>query len=102
MKELGTKMNGEEVTSKSLRIVEEQWLDKFCYKKVKLEKYIEKRNRKKHDIMFQRDQKDFFQTLEAVERREDEMPEDAEICLSFGEVSESKTSKCQICRGWKR
>ena len=53
MKELGTKMNGKGATSKNLRIVKEQWLDKLRYKKVKLEKCIEKRNRKKHNIMFQ-------------------------------------------------
>ena len=61
MKELGTKMNGKEVTLKNLRIDKEQWLDKLRYKKVKLEEYIEKRNRKKHN---------FFRTLEAVEKRE--------------------------------
>ena len=55
MRELGTKMNDKEATSKNLRIVKEQWLDNICYKKVKLEKYIQKRNRKKHNIMFQRD-----------------------------------------------
>ena len=38
MKELGTKMSGKEATSKNLRIVKEQWLDKLRYKKVKLEK----------------------------------------------------------------
>ena len=31
MKELGTKMNGKEATSKKLRNVKEQWLDKFRY-----------------------------------------------------------------------
>ena len=39
---------------------------------VKLEKYIEKRNWKEHN-MFQRDQKGFFQTPEAVEKWEGEM-----------------------------
>ena len=68
-------MNGKEATSKNLRIVKEQWLDKLRYKKEKLEKYIEKRNRKKHTILFQRDQKGFFRTLEAVEKRKGEMPE---------------------------
>ena len=74
LKELRTKMNGKEATSKNLRIVKEQWLDKRRYKK-KLEKYIEKRNRKKHNILFQRDQKGFFRTLEAVEKRKGEIPE---------------------------
>ena len=40
-----------------------------------MEKYIGKCNWKKHNIMFQRDQKGFFRTLEAVEKREGEMPE---------------------------
>ena len=64
MKELGTKINGKEATSENLKIDKEQQLDK----------YIEKRNRKKHNIMLQRDQKYFFRTLEAVEKREGEMP----------------------------
>ena len=74
MKELGTKINGKEATSENIRIVKEQQLNKLHYKKVKLEKYIEKRNRKKHNIMLQRDQKYFFRTPEAVEKREGEMP----------------------------
>ena len=42
MEELGTKIDGKAVASKNLRIVKEQCLDKLCYKKVKLQKYIEK------------------------------------------------------------
>ena len=57
------------------RIVKEQWLDKLCHKMVKLEKYIEKRKWKEHNIMFQRDQKGFFQTPEEVEKWEGEMSE---------------------------
>ena len=101
MKELGTKMNGKAVTSKNLRIVKEQCLDKLRYKKLKLEKYIEKRNRKKHNIMFLRDQKGFFRTLEAVEKRNVKCPRYRDL-LSFGEASGSKTSQHQISRGWKR
>ena len=77
MKELGTKMNGsyKKATSKNLRIVivKEQWLDKLCYKKVKLEKYFEKRNRKKCN-MFHQDQKGVLWTLEAVEKRVGKLP----------------------------
>ena len=75
MKELGPKMNGsyKKATSKNLRIVKEQWLDKLCYKKVKLEKYFEKHNRKKYN-MFQQDQKGVLWTLEAVEKRVGELP----------------------------
>ena len=48
MKESETKINGKEATSKNLRTVKEQWVDKLHYEKVKLEKYSEKRSRKKH------------------------------------------------------
>ena len=37
---------GKEVTSNSLKIAKEQWIVKLKYKKVKLEKCIEKRKRK--------------------------------------------------------
>ena len=40
-----------------------------------MEKYIEKCNQKKHNITFQRDQKGFFRTLEAVENGKGGMPE---------------------------
>ena len=68
-------MDGKEVTSGNLRAAKEQWLDKLRYKKVKLDKYAEKGNRKKDNIMFQKDQKNFFHTLEKVEKHEGEMPE---------------------------
>ena len=55
MKKCGTKMNGKDARSENLRIIKKQWLDKLRYKKVKLEKYIEKGNRKKYNIMFQQD-----------------------------------------------
>ena len=41
---------------------------------MKLEKFIEKGNRKKDNIMFQKDQKNFFRTLEKIEKHEGEMP----------------------------
>ena len=70
IKHLRTIMNGQKVTLKNLEVVKEQWLDKLHYKKVKLEKWVEKRNRKKDNIMFQKDQKNFFCTLEKVEKHE--------------------------------
>ena len=75
IKHLRTSMNGQEVTPKNLLVVKEQWLDKLRYKKVKLEKWVEKRNRKKDNIRFQKDQKNFFRTLEKVQKHEGEMTE---------------------------
>ena len=72
--QLRKKMDGIEVTPKNLRVAKEQWIDKLRYKKVKLEKCIEKGNRKKGNIIFQKDQKNFFRTLEKVKKHEGEMP----------------------------
>ena len=58
-----------------------------------MEKYIEKRNRKKHNIMFQRDQKDFFWTLEAVEKRRGKMPKMQRVFVSWGGICEESKPK---------
>ena len=88
IKHLLTSMNRQEVTQKNLRVVKEQWLDKLRYKKVKLEKWVEKRNRKKHNIMFQKDQKNFFRTLEKVEKHEGEMLEMEKFVKFWGDIWE--------------
>ena len=75
LRELKTNMNGKEITPNNLKMAKEQWLGKLRYKKIKLVKFIEKRNRKKDNIMFQKDQKSFFWPLGKVEKHEGEMPE---------------------------
>ena len=81
-------MDGKEVTSANLRAAKEQWLDKLQYKKVKLDKYVEKGNRKKDNIMFQKDQKNFFRMLEKVEKHEGEMPEMEKFVEFWGGIWE--------------
>ena len=63
-----------EATNYNLRNAREQWLDRLRYKKIKLAKCEEKRRRKQDNIMFQRDQKGFFRTLEGEKAHEGEMP----------------------------
>ena len=75
LRELKTNMNGKEVTPNNLKMAKEQWLDKLRYKKIKLVKLIEKRNKKKDNFMFQKDRKSFFRTLEKVEKDEGEISE---------------------------
>ena len=53
-----------DTTNYNLRNAKEQWLEKLRYKKIKLAKCEEKRRRKQDNIIFQRDQKGFFRTLE--------------------------------------
>ena len=86
--QLRASMDGKEVTSGNLRAAKEQWLDKLRYKKVKLDKYVEKGNRKKDNIMFQKDQKSFFRTLEKVEKHEGEMPEMEKFVEFWGSIWE--------------
>ena len=86
--QLRASMDGKEVTSGNLRATKEQWLDKLQYKKVKLDKYVEKGNRKKDNIMFQKDQKSFFRTLEKVEKHEGEMPEMEKFVEFWGGIWE--------------
>ena len=66
--------------------MKEQWLDKVRYKTVKLEKYIERFNWKKHIIMFQCDQKGLFRTLEALEKRKGEMLEMQRFAEFWGRI----------------
>ena len=86
--QLWASMDGKEVTSGNLRAAKEQWLDKLRYKKVKLDKYVEKGNKKKDNIMFQKDQKSFFRTLEKVEKHEGEMPEMEKFVEFWGGIWE--------------
>ena len=88
LRALKTNMNGEEVTPNNLKMAKEQWLDKLRYKKIKLIKFIEKRNRKKDSIMFQKDQKSSFRTLEKVEKHEGEMPEMEKFVEFWGGIWE--------------
>ena len=86
--QLRASMDGKEVTLGNLRAAKEQWLDKLRYKKVKLDKYVEKGNRKKDNIIFQKDQKSFSHTLEKVEKHEGEMPEMEKFVEFWGGIWE--------------
>ena len=88
LKELRTKSQ-KDTTSSNLRNVREIWLHQMRYKKVMLAKYTEKR-RKQDNIMFQRDQKGFFRTLEEDGTREGEMQEMNKFVDFWGGIWERK------------
>ena len=81
---------GKELTSNNLKIAKEQWIDKFRYKKVKLEKCIEKRKRKQDNIKFQRDQIGFFKTFEGDKTRERKIPEVEKFVKFWGCIWEKE------------
>ena len=51
---------GKELTSNNLGIAKEHWIDTLIFKRVKLEKCIEKRKREQDKVKFQLFQKDFL------------------------------------------
>ena len=73
LKELRNKSR-KDGTNSDLRNMKERWLDSVRYKKIKLQKCMEKRRRKQDNIMFQRDQKEFFRKLGEDGVHEGRMP----------------------------
>ena len=74
LKDLKQQMEESDTTSKNIRRYNEKWLDQLRYKKMKLEKMIERGNRIKDNANFEKDQKAFFKTLEAKTVYEGEPP----------------------------
>ena len=79
---------GKDTTSYNLRNAREQWLDTLRYKNIKLAKCEEKRRRKQDNVMFQRDQRGFFRTLEENVVHEGEMPEMEKFVEFWGGIWE--------------
>ena len=77
-----------DATNYNMGNAREQWLHKLRYKKIKLAKSEEKRRRKQDNIMFQRDQKGFFRTLEEEEANEEEMTEMEKFVEFWGGIWE--------------
>ena len=102
LKELRTKSQ-KDTTSSNLRNVLEIWLDQMRYKKVKLAKYTEKRRRKQDNIMFQRDQKGFFRTLEEDGTRYRGDARNRQICGFLGwYMGEKRTNTLYAMDGGNR
>ena len=79
---------GKETTSYNLRNAREQWLDTLRYKNIKLAKCEEKQRRKQVNVMFHRDQREFFRTLEGNVVHEGEMPEMEKFVKFWGGIWE--------------
>ena len=60
LKDLKQQLEESDTTSKNIRRYKEKWLDQLRYKKMKLEKMIERGNRVKDNANFEKDQKAFL------------------------------------------
>ena len=89
-----------EATTCNLKIIKEQWVDKLRYKKVKFEKYMEKRKRKLDNIIFQKDQRALFRKLEEKSNRKGQMP--MVSLLNSGKVYGKEERIHRTCHGWKK
>ena len=85
---LKPKLNINNLGSKKLRIVKEEWIDRLRYKKIKMKKYIELKARIQDNIIYQRDQKSFFKKVEETEVRE--VPEMEKFVEYWGGIWERK------------
>ena len=98
---LKTKLNINNLGSKKLRMVKEEWIDKLQYKKIKMKKYIEQKAWIQDNIMYQRDQKSFFKKLEGTEvwkGKIQEIEKFVEFWRAFGKEKKER----QTCLGWKK
>ena len=99
LRELKTNMNGKEVTPNNLKMAKEQWLDKLRYKKIKLVKFIEKRNKKKITSCFRKIRKAFFGPWRKLKSTKVKCLKWRSL-LNSGEAFGSRMNRHQICHGW--
>ena len=60
MKELKKLMGGVDPTTRMLKEYKESWIEKVRYKKIKLQKLVERGRRIMDNANFEKDQKNFF------------------------------------------
>ena len=101
LKDLKQQPEESDTTSKNIRRYKEKWLDQLRYKKMKLEKMIERGNRIKDNANFEKDQKAFFKTLEAKTVYEGEPPW-MEKFVEFSAGIWEKDENHQKCHGWRK
>ena len=101
LKDLKQQMEESDTTSKNIRRYKEKWLDQLRYKKMKLEKMIERGNRIKDNANFEKTKKTFLrlwkQRLSMKENHHG-----WKSLLSSGLRYEKKMKKHQKCHGWRK
>ena len=80
LKDSKHQMEESETTSMSIRRYKEKWVDQLRYKKVKLEKMIERGNRIKDNANFERDHKAFFKDLGGKDCLQRKTATDGKFC----------------------
>ena len=90
LKQLTSIMDRWKPTTSIIRMYKEQWIDKLRYKKIKLQKMIEKGKRIRDNATFERDQKSFSRKIESSTSHEGQIPEIEKFVEFLGGTWEKK------------
>ena len=101
MNELKKLMSGVDPTARMLKVYKESWIDKLRYKKVKLQRFIERSRRIMDNATFERDQKNFFMKVEGGTQHVGKIPEMEKFVKFWGETYGKKMIEHLKCHGWK-
>ena len=101
MNELKKLMGGADPPTRMLKEYKESWIDKLRYKKVKLQRFIERSRRIMDNATFERDQKNFFMKVEGGTQHVGKIPEMEKFVKFWGETYGKKMIEHLKCHGWK-
>ena len=83
-------MDGCEPATSTIRMYKEQWIDKLRYKKIKLQKMIERGKRIRDNATFERDPKSFFRKIESSTSHEGQIPDIEKFVEFWGGIWEKE------------
>ena len=88
MNELKKLMGGADPPTRMLKEYKESWIDKLRYKKVKLQRFIERGRQIMDNANYERDKKNFFKKVEGGTKHVGQIPEMAEFVKFWGHIWE--------------
>ena len=88
LNELKKLMGGIDPTTRMLKEYKESWIDKLTYKKVKLQRCIERGRRIMDNANFERDQENFFKKVQEGTKHVGQIPEMEKFVKFLGSICE--------------
>ena len=81
-------MGGADPPTRMLKEYKESWIDKLRYKKVKLQRFIERGRQIMDNANYERDKKNFFKKVEGGTKHVGQIPEMAKFVKFWGHIWE--------------
>ena len=79
-------MGGADPPTRMLKEYKESWIDKLRYKKVKLQRFIERGRQIMDNANYERDKKNFFKKIEGGAKHVGQIPEMAKFVKFWGDI----------------